>query len=193
MADIVKVGPQDSTGKKEIWARPSMKFDMRDIAEYSWKQTRYFYGSGHYLGLLESEGIRHKEHCSIPILLRDDETWSVPFYRHQKRKLEFFIPGITQGVPDRYINPYTFYVLSDEEKERCRVMVREDFGLRALKEMDILKNVYDSYFDKPPNVHGSPGEFVLLFGKDLYKGEDIEKFRKRMLETKHGPTVEIYV
>jgi len=169
-------------------------FDQRDIFEYDWDMTQYLYGRGFYLGILAYASKSPKEVGAIPILHDDSSnTWSVPIYRHYKRKLEFFIPGIVLGAPTRYILGYEFYPLSDEEKEVVRRIVHERFDVKILKEMEALKEYLSNYCSSQPIIHADPGQITFLFGSELYKGEDPQQFKGRMLKLSRGlPNVEIW-
>jgi hypothetical protein len=174
---------------------PKLRFDERDIAEYNWNMTCNFYGQGHYLGFMEYDS--RISHGTVPILFNDNRTWSVPMYRHLRQKLQFFIPGIVLGMPNRIIYGYDFYPLSDEEKKAVKDTIHEKFDLKVLKETEALKQVYSSYFDEFPDIKKVPGDFKFLFGNELYEGEDPEEFRikgrKRIHNSKREWTVEIYV
>jgi len=174
---------------------PVLEFDQRDIGAYDWETTRYFYGRGHYLGALVYADTRRGEIGAIPILHNDSQrTWSVPFYRHYQRKLEFFVPGITLGVPDRYILGYKFYPLNEEEREHALRILHEEFDIKILKEKAALEEYLGNFCTTPPHIAAVPGKINVLFGSEVYKGEDPEKFKERMLHiARPRPSVEIWV
>jgi hypothetical protein len=175
-----------------IYKRPGvMRFQQRDISEYDWTETPYFYGRGHYLGSLAYLGRR--THPKVPILFTDDRVWSVPCYRHYKRLREFFIPGIAQGVPMGYIMGYDFYPLLPEEKEEAERIVHREFDLKILEEAEALREVYSNYVGSLPKTKQLPGQLIFLFGPELFRGEEPEQFRERMSKSSRRPSVKIYV
>ena len=161
-----------------------------DVCEYTWERTHYIYGRGHFVGKMTFVGRRTQE--KIPILFTDNNVWSTPIYRHNKQKRQFFVPGITKGAPQGDIFNYEFYPLSGEEKAEVKQIINKEYGLRICKEADALEEVYSSYFENLSKFKQIPGQIILLFGEELYKGENKEKFREKRNKNSR-PYIEIYV
>ena len=175
------------------------RFDPRDTAEYDWVYTRYFYGRGHYPDLTTFENKLSGSTITVPILYHADDTWNLPVFRHRWRLYEFFIPGLSQEKVDGYIANSDFYPLTLEEKKRAEEIIQEEFKEQFEREITCLtgymrKNMEGDFFVHFNPNNFKPHKFVVLFGSELYKGEDPEQFRlKNSPPPKFRPSIKIYV
>lgn len=199
MGEVIISRSQDKPQSisQEIWSRVKQRFYQQDVAEYKWVFTRYFYGRGHYPDLTTFKNNLSGSATIVPILYHDDETWNLSVFRHRRRLYEFFVPGLNQQKGDGSFIAYSdFYPLTPEEKKRAGGIIQEELEEQFELEVSCLveymrNNIGGNFFTQfnPNNL--KPREFVVLFGSELYKGENPENFRSKKLE--YRPSIEIYV
>ena len=173
MEEKIVLSPHDKPESisKEIWNRTKepFRFDSRDISEYYWVSTQCF--------------------C---------DAWNLPIYRNLWKLYEFFIPGLTQSMVNHLIGSVDFYPLLPEEKKRAEKIIQETFEEQLEREVSCLldylrNNVRENSFVQLDVKNIKPREFTILFGDELYKGENKEDFRLRKSSLGWQPSVEIYV
>ena len=198
---VLKSHGEPQSISQEIWSRVKQpfRFDPRDTVDYGWVCTRYFYGRGHYLDLTTFGNKLSGSTTTIPILYHDGATWNLPIFRHRWRLYEFFVPGLSQEEVDKYIANAAFYPLTPEEKKRTEGIIQEEFGEQFEREIACLTGYMRDNIEGDSFVQFNPNnlkhrEFVVLFGSELFKGEDPERFRlNNSPPQKFRPSIAIYI
>lgn len=184
---------------QEIRSRTKQRFDPRTTDGYKWVFTHYFYGRGRYLGLTTFENHLSGPATTVPILYRDDATWNLPVFRHRHRLYEFFVPGLTrQSVDSNNIGRADFYPLTTGEKQQAKEIIRGEFEETFEREITCLREYARINAQGDPAVkltpdNFKPREFSVLFGPEVYQGENPGDFEARRKNSKYQPSIEIYV